>query len=277
MKKVLLAFDGSNFSEGAFRFVQLLNDIEPVFLTAAFTPQVDYSSLWSYATAAEGGVGIPLIPLYEEESAETVQKNIVHFEELCRKSGITFRVHKDFYDFALPELRKETRFSDVAVLSSETFYKGVTGSDRFEYLKDALHASECPVVLVPEQFTFPQTNILAYDGSQESVYAIKQFAYVFPELAKNETLLVYADSDRDKDFPERHEITELVAQHYKNLQFQRLEANAKKFFATWVGEKEGAIVICGSFGRSSISESFKRSFITDIINDHKLPVFIAHK
>ena len=121
MKKILLAFDGSNFSEGAFEFARRLNDMEPVLVTGVFMPQVDYANLWSYAAAANAGTGLAYIPLIEEDDADIVKKNIEHFEELCQKNGIAYRVHKDFYSFALPELKKESRFADVIILSGELF------------------------------------------------------------------------------------------------------------------------------------------------------------
>jgi len=169
MKKILLAFDGSNFSEGAFEFARKLNEAEPVLVTGVFMPQVDFANLWSYASATAGTGYIPLI---EEQSSDDVQDNIIHFEELCQKSGVAYRVHTNFYSFALPELKKESRFADIIVLSGEVFYKGVIENNQFDYLRDALHATESPVVIVPENYQFPENNILAYDGSAESVYAI---------------------------------------------------------------------------------------------------------
>ena len=277
MKKILLAFDGSNFSEGAFEFARRLNDTEPVLVTGVFMPQVDYANLWSYAAASNAGVGLAYIPLIEEGDADLVKKNIEHFEELCQKNGIAYRVHKDFYSFALPELKKESRFADVIILSGELFYKGLLESNQFDYLRDALHATESPVLIVPEHYQFPDNNILAYDGSEESVYAIKQFAYIFPELTKNPTLLVYSEIDKDKDFPSKHLIMELATQHFKDLTFYKLESSPKKYFAEWISGKEGSIVVSGSFHRSTISQLLRKSFVAEIISDHKLPVFIAHK
>jgi len=277
MKKILLAFDGSNFSEGAFEFVRKLNDIEPVLVTGVFMPQVDYANLWSYAAAANVGTGLAYIPLIEDEDADVVKKNIEHFEGLCQKSGIAYRVHKDFYSFALPELKTESRFADVIILSGELFYKGILESNQFDYLRDALHATESPVLIVPEKYQFPDNNILAYDGSEESVYAIKQFAYIFPELAKNPTLLVYAQDEKEKDFPSKHLIMELATQHFKDLTFYKLELSPKKYFSAWIGGRTGSILISGSFHRSTISQMLRKSFVAEIISEHMLPVFIAHK
>lgn len=274
MKKIILAFDGSNFSEGAFEFARKFNDIEPILVTGVFMPQVDFANLWSYASATAGTGYIPLI---EEDSGDDVQKNIIHFEDLCQKNGVAYRVHKNFYSFALPELKKESRFADIIVLSGELFYKGVIENNQFDYLRDALHAAECPVVIVPEHYQFPETNILAYDGSAESVYAIKQFAYIFPELTNNPTLLVYADTEEDADFPSKQHIVELATQHFKNLTFHKLEVASKKYFRTWIEDRNGSILVSGSFSRSVFSQMFRKSFVADIIKNHKIPVFIAHK
>lgn len=49
MRKILLAFDGSHFSEGAIEFANQLNKRNPVLLVGIFLPLIDYSALWSYS------------------------------------------------------------------------------------------------------------------------------------------------------------------------------------------------------------------------------------
>jgi len=105
----------------------------------------------------------------------------------------------------------------------------------------------------------------------------KQFAYIFPELANNPTLLVYADNEEGADFPSKQHIVELTTQHYKDLTFHKMEIASKKYFSSWIEEKNGSILISGSFSRSVFSQLLKKSFVADIIKNHKIPVFIAHK
>jgi hypothetical protein len=45
MKKVIIAFDGKHFSEGAFEFVRRLNDKQALLVTGVFLPGIDYSEL----------------------------------------------------------------------------------------------------------------------------------------------------------------------------------------------------------------------------------------
>jgi hypothetical protein len=275
MKKIILAFDGSNFSEGAFEFVRRLNEIQPILVTGVFVPQVALSNVSSYSPAA--AFAGAYVPILDDEEGEVVEKNIARFESLCRKNGIRYRVHKEFIDFALPELKKESRFADVLLISGELFYKRFIELDHYDYLRDLLHVSECPVLVLPERYQFPVNNILAYDGSEEAVYALKQFAYLFPELAVNKTLLVYAQEKGEGGFPSRDYIVELATQHYKDLTFYKLDVNPRKYFNTWIKNENGSLLISGSFGRSAFSQIFKKSFVADIIRDHKVPVFIAHK
>lgn len=273
MKKILLAFDGIHFSDGAFDFARNMNMLNPVLLTGLFLPQVNYANLWSYA----GSLGGPLLIPREEDEEDKVTKNIEHFESLCRNNDIDFRVRRDFTDLALPELKKESRFADLLIIGSESFYENIQSGEPNDYLKDTLHGVECPVIVVPEQYEFPKRNLLSYDGSESSVYAIKQFIYLFPELMKNTTLLVFAKGRGDDDIPEEAFIKELVARHFSDLSVVKLDSGSREEYTSWLNEKKAAILISGAFGRSAISLLLKKSFIADVIKSHHMPVFIAHR
>jgi hypothetical protein len=272
MKKILLAFNGTQFSEGAFAFVSRLNEQSPLLLTGLFLPQLTHAGLWSYASAMSGLSYLPQV----DEDADALQKNIELFETKCRANGIAYRVHQDYYDFALPELKKETRFADLLVLSSEKSFYSFQESDTDPAMNDVLHLAECPVVVVPETFSFPEKNILAYDGSESSVYAIKMFAYLLPQLCTNETLLLYSDEQADPELPSQVYIEELAAQHFPNLELGKVSIYPDKYFTEWIAQSRNALLVSGSFGRSALSQLFKKSFIANIITEHRLPVFIAH-
>jgi hypothetical protein len=275
MKKIILAFDGAHFSEGAFEFARRLNEKAPILLTGVFVPLVNYSSLWSYASASAMAGG-PVVPLLEQDEIEQVQKNIDRFKQMCIRHNIEFRVHQDYSDFALPEIRKETRYADLLILGSETFYTSVGIGEPSVYLKDMLQMTECPVVIVPEKFEFPEMNILAFDGSESSVYAIKQFAYLMPELAVNETQVIFI-GDEKKEIPDEANIMELAARHFPELTLSKLELPSTKAFADWISEKKNALLVCGAYGRSSFSQVLNKSFVSDVIRNHQLPVFITHR
>jgi nucleotide-binding universal stress UspA family protein len=270
MKKILLAFDGEHFSEGAFEFASSLNKKERVLLTGVFLSQVEAKNLWAYS------VGIPpaVVPVLEEDT-EVEEENIERFKNLCEINNIDYSIHEDYNGFVIQELTRETKFADLLLVGSETFYRNL-GAGLNDYVMNTLHKAECPVLLVPENFTFPQSNILSYDGSDSSIYAIKQFSYLFPELCDNPTLLVFCE-DKNEPIPEKEYISELAEQHFSHLQILKLDADPKKGFRNWIAEKKNSILVSGAFGRSTISQTFKKSFVADIVTEHQLPVFVAHK
>lgn len=273
MNKMLLTFDGTQFSEGAFEFARRVNELHPALVTGMFLPQLSYSNLWNFTGGMAGSV---YVPITDDEESDLLENNIERFRDLCNHYHISCKVHKDFYDFALPVLKKESRFSDLLIVSSKMFFEESRNHSFGECIKDVLHISECPVIVIPEKFDFPKRNIIAYDGSSSSVYALKQFAYIFPELTRNETLLVYIKNGERAELPDESYLEELASQHYPHLNILKLDLNSKKHFNEWLKKEDRPILISGSFGRSSISEMLRKSFVNDIIADHKLPVFIAH-
>lgn len=273
MRKILIAFDGTSYSGAALEFANRLNEKNPVLIVGAFMPQTTISHLWSYAG---GSPENDFIPLVEHESAEIIKKNIRHFEYYCIDHGIEHRLHKDYFDFAIPELKNETRFADLLIISSNSFYAGV-GEEPNAYLKEVLHGIECPVLLVPDNVEFPQRNILAYDGSEASVFAIKQFSYLLPELAGNPTTLVHANEEISEPMPDELNIQEMAARHFPDLTLLHFGPDPKKFFSTWLTENKASILVSGAFGRSGLSRLLHRSFVTSVIKEHNCPIFIAHK
>jgi hypothetical protein len=273
MRKVIIAFDGVQYSEGAMAFARQMNSAEKVSLTGLFLPQMVFANLWSYADSLSGAGFIPLI---EADDAEQININIGRFRKECTKWGIKHTVQKDFFDFAMPELRKQTRFADLLIIGSESFYKQAGSDQPNEYLKDALHSSECPIIIVPESFDFPKSNVLAYDGSESSVFAIKQFMYLLPDFQELPTLLVSVSSGSEYS-QNTQNIHELVSDHFSYLSFLNLEFESKKLFATWISEKKTSILVSGSYSRSIISQLFHQSFVEDVISEHKIPLFISHR
>jgi hypothetical protein len=271
MKKVIVAFDGQHFSEGALRMAAWLNERQDLMVTGIFLSPVDYREMIGYSGIA---VGVPVVapPPPEVEDPAPI---IARFEEFCTRQGLEFRVHRDTDLFALQELTLETRYADLLILSSELFYENIDKDQPNEYLRRTLHNAECPILLVPERYELPGNLVLSYDGKASSVHAIKQFSYLFPELCALDTLLVTAE-DENRDVPNLDLISELAGRHYPSLTIQTLVGETKTSFGHWISEKPGSLLITGAYGRGELSNLFRHSFISDIIKAHRIPIFVAH-
>ncbi len=274
MKKVLLAFDGEHFSEGVFEFVRQMHLHQPVFAIGMFLPSVDYGELlYSFGGVISG-------PLYISEAVPAdeavLDKNIAHFKKLCEESGIGYKIHRDFNRHVVTQVKEETRFADMLVVSGESFYENLGVETQDEYIANVLHKTECPVVLVPEKYVQPESVILAYDGSEQSVYAMKQFTYLLPEFNSVKALLA-SFGDSGKEIPDRQNIEELLLRHFEHLTILKVRLAAKKDIEQWIVGNGNTMLVAGAYGRSLFSETFRNSFITAGIKDHKVPIFVAHR
>ena len=273
MKKVILVFDGQHFSEGAFKMANFLHEQESILVTGVFLQPIDYRDLVGYSSM---GVASPVsvTPYPTDETAIT--KNMAIFEDRCRHAGMEYRSHRDTDMFALQELQKESRFADMMILSSEMFYENISKDQPNDYLKKILRQTECPIILVPENYALPTKILLAYDGKPDSVFAIKQFTYLFPQFYNWDTKLITLEEEGD-EFPHQDLIEELATKHFANLTLEMITDETRKTFHTWLKAHKDYMLVAGAFGRSELSNLFSKSFLSDIITDHSLSVFVAHK
>jgi len=88
MKKILISFEGESFPQELLEFARQLNVKDPILLTAAFVPEVDYAHLWS----TTGGVASALfVPQVEDEST-VIEDHSVKLEAYCARNGIKLRI-----------------------------------------------------------------------------------------------------------------------------------------------------------------------------------------
>jgi len=245
MKKIIIAFDGRHFSEGAMEMAVWIDRRQKVLVAGVFLSPIDYREVIGYTGM---GMGAPVVmPPYEEDD-RMVQANIARFEDFCRRQGLEHRVHKDTEMFALQELVEETRFADLLLVGSELFYENIDKEQPNEYLRKVLRDAECPVMLVPERYEMPERLVMTYDGKASSVFAIKQFSYLFPELGGMECLLVGADEDPKAGLPKAQLIEELVSRHYPDLTIRHFAGEEREGFLEWLGGRTGSLLVTGAFG-----------------------------
>jgi hypothetical protein len=272
MKRILFVSTGDSFPQGAFTFLQTLVEQDPVCLTGLFFCPLDYELM---ASASH----VPLVTPYMELRAR--EKNIVDrnkelFARECQTYHIKHHTHEndDRWDKAL--FARESRFSDLVVLSGQLFCEDGGRKQPNMFLREALHTAECPVIVVPEDYEPVQHLVIAYDGSRDSLHAIKQFCYLFPQYTDLPTEIVYVKDETSEDIPDVENLKHFTRLHFSSMGFSKLHFRAGDYFASWIGEKKSAMLITGAFGRSALSYVAKRSFAEQVISEHGLPVFIAH-
>src|SRR5215213_5801826 len=159
MKKVVFVCSGSNFPKGAFEFVKFLQAHQPVLVAGAFFYPVNNGR------AVPTTFDVVPQPIYEpiEEGGNAVAQSIELFEQSCSQNNIEYKVHRESSQWNLDDLATESRFADLLVVSEELFYADADSDQPNGFLKRLLRESECPVMLVPEDFREVKKIIIAFD------------------------------------------------------------------------------------------------------------------
>lgn len=273
MKKIIMPLEGTSYRRELLDFAAALNTRSRILLTTALVPEADYAQLW----LAPDGVGEPDYLPVPEDADKLVARNSARVKRYCEEHAIACQVHEDRFDFAIGAIRKETRFADLLLLSSSHFFEAVDEQQPNAYMKRVLRRSECPVLLLPEKPKLPGEILLAYDGSESSVFAIRQFAYLFPEFSRLRTTLVCISEQERASIPDEAFIRELCEHHFRNFRALQLRMRTDEFYDTWVGMMQYPWLVSGAFGRSDLSQLIHHSFLTRLIKTHQVPMFVAHR
>jgi hypothetical protein len=217
----------------------------------------------------------PYLKIKEEEDL-LVQKSQIKFMSAFENAAIKYEIHPHIGEWDRDLFVQESRFADLVVISEELFGANGLETQPNYYMMEALRASECPVVVVPENFTKIEHLAFAYDGGKECMHAIKQFIYLFPEYTDLPTEFVHIKEEAAGEIPDRTLLGEYTFCHFEAQYTSKLHFDPKKYLTSWLGNKKNVFLVSGSFSRSAVSNTFKKSFVEHVITEHTCPLFIAH-
>jgi nucleotide-binding universal stress UspA family protein len=276
--KILAAFDGVKYSEGASKYAIEIAKLTDSMLVGVFIQDMRYIN-FTYAYAWEQPF-IDMSSIEESQKAERgkIELNIKLFHRACEEKGIKHKVHLD-KGVPLQELMHESAFSDMIIIDSHTSFFTIGNNSPSPFLKDFLTDSHCPVLIVPHTYTFFDNVVLCYDASPGSIYAIKSFSYLFPKAAGDlKTTVLSINEKPTNHLKDAHNFKDLVHLHFKDAEFQVLNGNPNEELAKYLTTNGGhSLVVMGAYGRNAISRLFHQSLSNQIIKELNIPVIITHQ
>jgi hypothetical protein len=222
MKHILFASAGHEFPKGPFAFLTGMQQQQRLHVKALFFRPTNYAAL---ASALPGGSLIPVLEL-EDNEKELMETHKAIFARQCKQVHFDYTLHDNNEGWNKDLIARESRFADLLVISAQFFYAESDGNQPNHYLREALHAAECPVLIVPEDYTSVQHLFMAYDGSRESLYAIKQFCYLFPDLLDLPAEMLYIKEEPDGIIPDLENLKQFTRLKFDCVGFSKLPFKA---------------------------------------------------
>jgi nucleotide-binding universal stress UspA family protein len=278
MEKILLAIDAINLNKNSLEFACYLAQLTKSKVTGVFLENL-VSEERPILKQVHGMAYMDWVvdEKSDEHSAtlELIEKNISFFKEGCINRGVNYSLHRD-RGVPARELIEESRFADIVVVDAETSFNKRYEGIPTEFVRDVLKKAECPVIIAPGSFEAIDEIIFTYNGSSSSVFAIKQFTYLFPQLHnKKVSILQVNDAGEWKD-PDKYKFKEWLKEHYTDLHFEALKGDTDSKLFDCLLNREDVFLVMGAYGRNALSQFFKRSHADLLIKTGTQPIFIAH-
>lgn len=274
MEKILLAIDSTNIDPNSLEFACAITRLTRSKLTGIL---IEEPVSEQEIVPASGEVYIEnMLSRYGYPSQNTIntrEENIQLFKDKTEESGIKAVLEANC-EVTAGCIVGKTRFADILIVNAATSFAGFNENIPTSFVKEILHNAECPVVIAPEEFNGVDNIVFCYDGSKSSVFAIKQFTYLFPELKDKRAKVIYlGNSD---EFLEEDEvaITDWLSYHYSDVEFITMQGEAIPAFFHYLAQKKNDFVVMGAYGKGLLASFFNSNSGLPVTTS--IPIFISH-
>lgn len=260
MRKVLLLSSEQSLSRNSLDFAFFLGNGKGYHLKGLF-----FSGL-SDSSSSDMDLDVDVATI-------TTAPAIAEFESATRVKGFHHSV-KSLENDIFQEICEESKFADVLVCDASLSPVN-SGLGLSPFVRKVLAESKCPVVVAPVQFDELEEIIFTYDGSDTSMYAIKQFTYLFPDYNEIPVSVLRVMPSGYDNTEKQDKLVDLLKYHYNSISFTTLEGDEAEIelFRQFIGKKNTMLVM-GAYGRKMILN--ERSTADILLRNIDTPMFIAH-
>src|SRR5688572_23968362 len=216
MEKIIVPINVAQFNKNVVDFACYIADLTRSTLSGIFLENLQEEAL----PARRSLLGNPYIETIvlediaeNKETLKLANETIHLFEKACNNQGLHSTIH---CAEGIPEdeIILQSRFADLLILDGEMSFDERKEGTPTSFVRDLLREIECPMVIAPFSFYGVEEIVFAYDGSASSVYAIKQFAYLFPELTANNLTILQVNPKEEGVITDKDKLSELLQPHF---------------------------------------------------------------
>jgi len=276
MEKILVAIDSHDLDPNTVRFACHIAKLTGSKLSAVFLEERRIARQLAFEAIGEPAFlakqTLQDATLEQSASHAVREKNMLRFKALATEEGVPSAIYLD-KGVPAKELIAESLFADLLILDANTF-SDIAGDPPSGFVKDIVHNAGCPVLIAPENFNGIDNIVFCYDGGRSSLYAMKQFAHLFPGLTHQRTKVVDLHPDTTSPLDQARIVTWLKT-HYAGVDWLAVRPDEAAALFRFLGEKGDDIVVMGAYGKGLLSSFFPDDWQLGITRTTPVPLFIT--
>ncbi len=277
MKKILAVIDAVNYKVEQLDAIEYMAGVLKGNLTIVMLEEVNSITPLMAPDFAEGVPGryYEIVIKASEEKSRIARENTEALHKICIERGLSCAIHND-KGYAAEEIIFESRFADLVLLGKELSFPFLFDTEPTEFVKNVLSNAQCPVLVIPEDISAVKGVVFTYNGTFSSMYAIKAFAGIFPELVAKDATVVYVCEKGHDTIPHEKLLKEYLDSYNKNINYKIFSGKADAVLQAYLEQKQDYITTFGAYGRSRLSRFFDSSSAENVLRTMKGPLFITH-
>lgn len=275
MKKILYVLDPLNFYTDNLEFADFIYGLTNSEITGIFFEHTDAENKPEEVirhSAMEAGVEIT--GGLQDLPHQVFEKNVQRFKTSCDARDIPYSILRDGGS-PLEDIILASRYADLILIDANTSFSKKEEEVPTGFSKDLLNQAMCPVMVMPVSYKGIEELVFTYDGRESSMYAIKQFTYLFPWLRNYKVVVLSVNPDTVSE-EEWYKFREWLHSCYTRVDFLSSTGNTRSELLEMLHNRDNAIIVMGAFGRSGISNFFSHSHGGDVLKLTSQALFIAH-
>lgn len=274
MEKILLAMDSHEVDATAVDFACYTACLTRSRLTGIF-----FNSLQPAMPSKARIYELPgetIMAPGEDGSTRKCHEVMRLFTEVCTNRGVRSELICCDRKQPARQIIKESRFADLLLLRAEMSFSAEVEGVPTQFVKQVLAEAECPVIITPLSFNGIDEIVFTYDGSHSSVFAIKQFTYLFPQLNGKKATLLQLSENGNRPVVEKEKIREYCSAHYSSMCYRVMPGKAFEEIFRFLTQKKSMFVVMGAYGHGMLSGLYRQSTADLVLKTINCPFFIAH-
>lgn len=204
-----------------------------------------------------------------------VEEAISNFKKVCSDSGVLFEIHRD-HGMPIEDVIAESRFSDMLIVDAAMTFNQNSEETPIRFVEDIIKESQCPVIVAPEEFDKLDEIVFCYNGAFDSIFAIKQFTHLFPQLENKRLIILEVIENKKSRNQEDTLFTDWLRNHYSNFKYEIINGQVNLMLFDFLFKRKNIIIVMGAYGRDALSTFFKKSTAEPLIKIITQPIFISH-
>jgi len=271
MEKILFLVDQNGIDGPALNFACYLAERTASKLSPIFLDPFLFSLSKSEKALFEAGSGHSSNTLDDDHRFSSLSENRSAFKQSCAAKGVKWLMDTEAL-LTPADIVRETRFADLLIMGS----KARPEMPPSALLREILSRSECPVIVAPAEFEGIDQIVFAYDGSESSMFAIKQFTYLLPQFSDGRVIYLQVNHNDGHEISSQEKLREFLQMHYSSVGYHVLHGKAGDELFAYLSAKKKTMVVIGAYGRSVMSTALRGSAADLLLKTIALPVFVSH-